>query len=44
MNIKLNKKIIISKDKEPIIVAEISGNHCGKKSLFFDGTKLLDFI
>jgi len=34
MNIKLNKKIIISKDKEPIIVAEISGNHCGKKSLF----------
>jgi len=36
MKIDLTKKISISKNKYPIIVAEISGNHNGKKSLFLE--------
>jgi len=32
--IKINKKIIFSEKKCPVIIAEISANHCGKKSLF----------
>ena len=40
MNIKLTKKISISKNKRPIIVAEISGNHCGKKTLFLKHIKI----
>ena len=34
MKIDLTKKISISKNKKPIIIAEISGNHNGKKSSF----------
>ena len=32
--IKINKNVIFSKNKRPIIVAEISANHAGSKSLF----------
>lgn len=34
MKIKINKKISINSKKPPLIIAEISGNHCGKKSIF----------
>ena len=34
MIIKVNNKIIFSENSRPMIIAEISGNHCGKKSLF----------
>ena len=34
MNIKINKKLYLGKNKPPLIIAEISGNHCGKKSIF----------
>ena len=39
MKIKINRKILISKNKAPVIVAEISGNHNGKKSLFLKHIK-----
>ena len=32
--IKVNKEIIFSYNKRPIIIAEISGNHSGSKSKF----------
>ena len=32
--IKINKNLIFSKNKRPIIIAEISANHCGNKLLF----------
>ena len=34
MKIRINKKLIIDKSKPPLIIAEISGNHKGKKSRF----------
>jgi len=34
MNIKISKNIFLNSDSRPIIIAEISGNHCGKKGLF----------
>tara|TARA_B000000475_G_scaffold271827_1_gene270702 strand:- start:471 stop:1511 length:1041 start_codon:yes stop_codon:yes gene_type:complete len=34
MKIKINNKITIDKKKPPLIIAEISGNHNGKKSRF----------
>ena len=34
MKIKINNKIIIDKNKPPLIIAEISGNHNGSKSRF----------
>ena len=40
MKIKINNKITISPNKPPIIVAEISGNHNGKKSLFLKHIKV----
>tara|TARA_B100001123_G_C15245267_1_gene1000641 strand:- start:558 stop:1601 length:1044 start_codon:yes stop_codon:yes gene_type:complete len=39
MKIKINRKISISNNKSPVIVAEISGNHKGKKSLFLKHIK-----
>lgn len=32
--IKINKNLIFSKNKRPLIIAEISANHCGNKALF----------
>tara|TARA_B100000686_G_scaffold351255_1_gene449464 strand:+ start:1465 stop:2511 length:1047 start_codon:yes stop_codon:yes gene_type:complete len=40
MSIKINRKISISNNTAPIIVAEISGNHCGKKSLLLKHIKI----
>ena len=40
MNIKINKKLYLGKNKPPLIIAEISGNHCGKKSIFLNHIKL----
>lgn len=34
MNIKINKNLTFKNNQQPLIVAEISGNHKGKKSLF----------
>ena len=34
MSLSINKKLSISDKSPPIIIAEISGNHGGKKSLF----------
>lgn len=34
--IKLKKKIIFSPNHEPLIIAEISGNHCGSKKKFLN--------
>lgn len=34
MQIKIKKNLFLSNESRPIIVAEISGNHLGKKSLF----------
>ena len=34
MQIKINKNIIFSYNREPIIIAEISGNHSGNKNKF----------
>lgn len=34
MKIRINRKISISNKNPPLVIAEISGNHCGKKSLF----------
>ena len=34
MIIKVNNKIIFSENSRPMIIAEISENHCGKKSYF----------
>ncbi len=39
MKIKINKKLSISDKSPPIIIAEISGNHSGKKSLFLKHIK-----
>ena len=39
MKIKINKKLSISDKGPPIIIAEISGNHSGKKSLFLKHIK-----
>ena len=38
-NIKINKKLSISDKNPPLIIAEISGNHCGKKSIFLKHIK-----
>lgn len=37
---KINNKLTIREEKSPLIVAEISGNHCGKKSLFLKHIKM----
>ncbi len=34
MKIKVSKKLVIENKAKPIIIAEISANHCGKKNLF----------
>ena len=34
MKIKINKKKEFDTNKPPLIIAEISGNHCGSKKLF----------
>ena len=34
MQIKINKNFLIKRGSKPLIIAEISGNHSGKKSLF----------
>jgi len=34
MEIRINKKIKISKNSKPLIIAEISANHCGSKKKF----------
>ena len=39
MKIKINKKLTINPRKPPLIIAEVSANHCGKKSLFLDHIK-----
>ena len=39
MKITINKKISLSKDSRPFIVAEISGNHGGSKKLFLKHIK-----
>ncbi len=39
MDIKINKKLSITDKKSPLIIAEISGNHCGKKSIFLKHIK-----
>ena len=39
MKIKINKKLSISDKGPPIIIAEISGNHSGRKSLFLKHIK-----
>ncbi len=36
MFIKINNKLSINKNKRPLIIAEISGNHKGSKKLFLD--------
>ena len=36
MFIKLNNKLLINKNKRPLIIAEISGNHAGNKKRFLD--------
>lgn len=36
MFIKLNNKLLINKNKRPLIIAEISGNHAGSKKRFLD--------
>ena len=36
MNIKINKNIIFSYRNPPIIIAEISGNHNGKRKKFME--------
>ena len=38
--IRINKKISFSEKKAPLIIAEISANHCGKKSLFLKHIKI----
>jgi len=34
--VKLNNKLLINKNKRPLIIAEISGNHAGNKKRFLD--------
>ena len=34
MKIKINKKKEFDTNKPPLIIAEISGNHCGSKNYF----------
>ncbi len=36
MFIKINNKLLINKNKRPLIIAEISGNHAGNKKRFLD--------
>ena len=36
MFIKINNKLSINKNKRPLIIAEISGNHRGSKKLFLE--------
>ena len=38
--IRINKKISFSEKKAPLIIAEISANHCGNKSLFLKHIKV----
>ena len=33
MKFKVSKKLIISSKSKPIIIAEVSANHCGKKAM-----------
>ena len=40
MKIKINKKLEISNKSRPLIIAEISANHCGDKKKFLDLIKL----
>ena len=40
MEIKINKKICFSYKKTPLIIAEISANHCGSKKKFLNLIKL----
>jgi len=40
MKIKINKNLTISDKKPPIVIAEISGNHAGKKSSFLNHIRL----
>ena len=40
MEIKINKKIYFSYKKAPLIIAEISANHCGSKKKFLNLIKL----
>ncbi len=40
MKLKINNKISIDSKKKPIIIAEISGNHAGKKPLFLEHIRL----
>ena len=40
MKIKINKKLIFSEKKPPLIIAEISANHCGSKKKFLNLIKL----
>jgi pseudaminic acid synthase len=37
--IKINNKIIFSEKKPPVLIAEISANHCGSKNLFLKHIK-----
>ena len=34
MKIKINNQITFQNSNKPILIAEISGNHCGSKSRF----------
>lgn len=36
MEIKINKNLIISNKSKPLLIAEISANHCGSKKKFLD--------
>ena len=40
MKIKINKNLSISNKNPPIVIAEISGNHAGKKSSFLNHIRL----
>ena len=34
MEIKINNKIKVSENSKPLIIAEVSANHCGSKKIF----------
>ena len=40
MKVKINKKLEISNKSRPLIIAEISANHCGNKKKFLNLIKL----
>ena len=40
MKVKINKKLEISNKSRPLIIAEISANHCGYKKKFLNLIKL----